>query len=140
MSPPKSPSAHSHVSIAMFDGKPLEHPDAAGDWTALSHQLCSPIKPQSGWEPTVGDSQGLLSPAAPGNARSPQPWQSLKAGLTSHPIYKIHSCTVSLKRSSYELVLLKDIYTNSMHVRFREDLSKEILPEEVLGSHIICFI
>lgn len=72
---------------------------------------------------------------------SPSPeGRALLQGCTSHPIYKIHSCTVSLKHSFYELVVLKDIYTNSMHVRVKEDLSKEILPEEVLGSHIICFI
>lgn len=66
--------------------------------------------------------------------------RALLWGCTSQPVYKIHSCTVSLEHPHYELVLLKGTYTDSMHVRVKEDLSKEILPEEVLGSHIICFI
>lgn len=80
------------------------------------------------------DAESLLAPVLQAEGRA------LLHGCISHPIYKIHSCTFILKNSFYELVLLRDIYTNSIHVRVKEDLSKELLPEEVLGSHIICVV
>lgn len=102
---PSARRDHSHASIPMLDGKPLEHPGiqgcckGLGIWwlRACCHHPCNPIKHRSGWKPALPSAPALgwhrgtpvLSSPVPWgtwkeDARSPGPWQ-FQAAL--HTLY-----------------------------------------------------
>lgn len=80
------------------------------------------------------DAESLPAAALPAGGTA------LPHGCVSHPVPKVHSPAFIPKNSSRALALPREAHRNPTPVRVNEDLSGALLPEELLGSHGICFV